>query len=112
MTPRCTHPRYQVLLSFTRHASRATLHVLTFLLIVSAARASAGPWPQWRGPLGTGVSDETGLPLTWSAQSNIAWKASMPGFGASTPAIWNQHVFVTTQDGDKLLLLALDKKTG
>lgn len=81
-------------------------------LFLFTSMALGGPWPQWRGPLGTGVSDETGLPLKWTAQSNIAWKADIPGFGASTPAIWNDHVFVTTQDGDKLLLIAFDKKNG
>ena len=101
---------------FTIHDSRFTilaiLLAVTSCIFFATTFASAGPWPQWRGPLGTGVSEETGLPLTWSAQTNIAWKASIPGFGASTPAIWNQHVFVTTQDGDKLLLLSLDKTTG
>lgn len=97
----------------TLHASLLTGHALAaFCLLLTAALALAGPWPQWRGPLGTGVSEETDLPLKWSAESNIAWKAAIPGFGASTPAIWNDHVFVTTQDGDKLLLLALDKKAG
>jgi outer membrane protein assembly factor BamB len=91
----------------------STLRVLPVsLLFLFTSIALAGPWPQWRGPLGTGVSDETGLPLKWSAQTNIAWKAAIPGFGASTPAIWNDYLFVTTQDGDKLILLALDKKTG
>jgi outer membrane protein assembly factor BamB len=105
--------------AFTLHPPRSTLHAalkaavpFSLFLASSLASAAAGPWPQWRGPLGTGVSEEAGLPLRWSVQNNVAWKASIPGFGASTPAIWNQHVFLTTQDGDKLLLLALDKTTG
>ncbi len=82
------------------------------LLIAGIGSALSGPWPQWRGPLGTGVCEERGLPLTWSESSSIAWKSPIPGFGASTPAIWNRSIFVTTQEGDKLLLLALDKATG
>ena len=84
---------------------------ISALTLVCATHA-AGPWPQWRGPHGTGVSEEKGLPLTWSDSKNVAWKAPIPGSGASTPAIWDQTVFVTTQEGDKLLLLAIDKQTG
>ena len=117
MIPRCTHPRYRSLLSnlhsLTLHASRSPLHGgSALLLFFSASLSFAGPWPQWRGPLGTGVSEETGLALSWNEKSNVAWKVAIPGLGASTPAIWNDNVFVTSQDGDKLLLLALDKKTG
>jgi outer membrane protein assembly factor BamB len=81
-------------------------------LTTSIATSEGGPWPQWRGPLGTGVSNERGLPIAWSESSNIAWKVVIPGLGVSTPAIWDQSVFVTTQDGDKLLLLSLEKATG
>ena len=100
----------------TTHDSRFTILIVPLsvscCILLATTLALAGPWPQWRGPLGTGVSEETGLPVTWSAKNNIAWTAPIPGFGASTPAVWNQHVFITTQDGDKLLLLSLDKSTG
>jgi outer membrane protein assembly factor BamB len=74
--------------------------------------AVAENWPQWRGPQGTGVSTETGLPLQWSETENIAWKCPLPGMGASTPAVWGNAVFVTSEDGDKLLLLKTNKTTG
>lgn len=56
-------------------------------------------WPQWRGPSSWGVSSETDLPATWSATDNIAWKASLAGFGASSPVVWEDTVFVTSQVG-------------
>jgi outer membrane protein assembly factor BamB len=76
------------------------------------APAPAGDWPQWRGPAGTGVSTESGLPVSWSETANVAWKTPLPGDGASTPAIWADAVFVTAQDGEALQLLRIDKKTG
>ncbi len=72
----------------------------------------AGDWPQWRGPLQNGTSDETGVPIFWREGVGISWKVELPGEGASTPAIWGNAVFVTAQQGDKLLLLRLDKATG
>jgi outer membrane protein assembly factor BamB len=74
--------------------------------------ARAENWPQWRGPTGDGVSAETGLPLKWSEHSNVAWKCPLPGHGASTPVIWNDAVFLTSQQEETLLLLRIEKATG
>jgi outer membrane protein assembly factor BamB len=81
-----------------------------FLLVPCSARAEN--WPQWRGPQGDSTSEEQGLPLTWSEKRGIAWKVDLPGWGDSTPAIWNDDLFLTTQDGDKLLVLKLSCPTG
>ena len=55
-------------------------------------------WPQWRGPLGTGVSAEN-LPLRWSAKENVAWTAALGGQGVSTPIVVGDRVIVTSQLG-------------
>jgi outer membrane protein assembly factor BamB len=56
-------------------------------------------WPQWRGPLGTGVSTEKGLPTEWSMKQNVAWRAELAGLGVSSPIVWEDQVFVTYQLG-------------
>jgi outer membrane protein assembly factor BamB len=76
------------------------------------APLAAGDWPQWRGPRGDSTSEEQNLPLVWNNDRGIAWKAEIPGWGNSTPAIWGDALFVTTQLDDRLLLLRLDKKSG
>src|SRR4051812_20411396 len=73
--------------------------------------ALAANWPQWRGPAGDGVSPETNLPLKWNETENVAWKCPLPE-GASTPAIWGDAIFVTAQDGDKLMLYRVGRDTG
>jgi outer membrane protein assembly factor BamB len=55
-------------------------------------------WPQWRGPLGTGVSPEKGLPSRW-APDTVAWKAPLLGRGVSSPVAAGDLVFVTSQRG-------------
>ena len=55
-----------------------------------------GNWSQWRGPNGSGVSDETGLPVEWSPQS-ARWKTALPGRGHSSPIVWNNRVFLTAE---------------
>jgi hypothetical protein len=52
-----------------RHVAAAAL--TTFVL---GATVSAGNWPQFRGPHGQGVSDETALPTAWGPATNVAWK--------------------------------------
>ena len=56
-------------------------------------------WPRFRGIGGTGRSDETGLPTTWSLNDNLEWFTSLPGPGASSPIIWRDKVFVTCYAG-------------
>lgn len=53
-------------------------------------------WPQWRGPDGAGVSTERDLPVKWSATKNVAWKTAIPGRGHSSPIVWGNRVFLTT----------------
>lgn len=76
------------------------------------ALMAGADWPQWRGPAGDGVSTETGLPVVWNEQSGVAWEAALPEWGDSTPAIWEDALFITTQRDTELLLLKLDKRSG
>ena len=59
-----------------------------------AANADGQYWPQWRGPLGTGVAPQATPPLHWSETQNIQWKLNLPGEGDSTPIVWGDRVFV------------------
>ncbi len=69
-------------------------------------------WPQWRGPTGDSVAPGKGLPTHWSKTENVVWKTPLPGWGNSTPAIWKDAIFVTTQEEERLLLLCLDRPSG
>jgi outer membrane protein assembly factor BamB len=83
----------------------ATFFSLTFFvliaLILSASMTvlSADDWPHWRGPAASGASSEAKLPERWSPTENIAWKAPLAGVGVSSPIVWRDHVFVTSQSG-------------
>ncbi len=79
-------------------------------VLFAAPAARAENWPQWRGPNGNNVSAETNLPAEWSATKNLAWKAPLPGMGGSTPAVWNDRIFLTSEDGEDLVLLCFDTK--
>lgn len=80
------------------HAIRPA--VLAFTLTSAVASEPAAEalrhWPQWRGPLGTGVAPAADPPLRWSETVNVRWKVQLPGFGTSTPVIWRDRVFILT----------------
>ncbi len=53
-------------------------------------------WPQWRGPLATGVAPLAEPPLTWSETNGIKWQVKIPGQGDSTPIVWDDKIFILT----------------
>jgi outer membrane protein assembly factor BamB len=73
--------------------------VIVLLILAAFAPLSAENWPHWRGPASTGVSSEAKLPERWSDTENIAWRSSVRGLGISSPIVWGDQVFVTSQIG-------------
>ena len=89
---------------------------LFLVLMIRPATGGAGGaddnWPQWRGATGNSCSADARVALSWDDHQGVAWKCQVPGWGNSTPAIWGDAVFLTSQDNDKLLLHRVDKKSG
>jgi outer membrane protein assembly factor BamB len=76
---------------------RWQLVVATAILgLIPSLVAASETWPKFRGPDGTGVAGNPGLPDRWSATENIAWKTDIPGRGWSCPIVWGDRVFITT----------------
>jgi len=80
---------------------------------------------RFRGNDGNGTSANVNIPTEWSPQSNLKWKAQLPGAGSSTPIVVGDRVYVTCYSGygtdfnstgtQKSLvrhLIALDLNTG
>jgi outer membrane protein assembly factor BamB len=96
----------------------------TLTLALTLTLADAADWPRFRGPDGSGISAEKGLPLTWSQKDGVAWKADLPGPGASSPVFFGDRIFITCWTGFwvtpksgaeadlRYHLLCLDRKTG
>lgn len=71
-----------------------------FLAGVTEAAGLSGEaqnyWPQWRGPLCSGVAPLATPPLEWSETNHVKWKTLIPGEGDCTPVVWGNQVFVLT----------------
>jgi outer membrane protein assembly factor BamB len=77
----------------------AIVRLAFILALIAGASVTAADWPQWRGPNGTGATNERNLPVRWSASQNVRWKAQIGGLGVSTPIVSGDRVFVTSQSG-------------
>ena len=89
-----------------KHTLRRTL---TFLLVafILTTNGFADNWQQWRGTHNDGISNETGTPIQWSQTENIKWRLPLPGEAASTPIVWEDKIFLTSAEGDALVLLCI-----
>lgn len=81
----------------TRQSRRRCVGSLLIVMSLAiSVRGQTSNWPQWRGPAGSGISTEVGLPGEWSDTKNILWKTAIPGRGHSSPIAWNNRIFVTS----------------
>lgn len=78
---------------------RRILPAVFILLIAGVVGAAPEPdawWPQWRGPLGTGVGPAADPPSRWSESENLRWKVAIPGRGHASPVVWGDRIYLTT----------------
>lgn len=95
--------------------------------LVAAAAKTPMPlaWSRFRGPNGTGISNDAAIPTNWSDTENLRWKTKLPGPGSSSPILTEKYVFVTSYTGYgepdkprgnieqlKRQLCCLDRQTG
>jgi outer membrane protein assembly factor BamB len=93
--------------------STAIAICLLNLAICCGGELSPSVWTEFRNG-GSSISSGP-LPLTWSPENGIAWQKELPGYGQSSPVIFNGRVFVTSVVGpmkDECQIVCLDLKTG
>jgi outer membrane protein assembly factor BamB len=76
-----------------------------------AAAARAEDWPRFRGPQGAGISESTGLPAEFGPKQNLLWRVAVP-MGRSSPIVVKDRLYLTALEGEALVTLALDARTG
>lgn len=85
------------------------------LFVVSGNLLVGGDhWSEFRGPNGIGVAAEADLPAEFGDEKNVTWKAAIPGWGHSSPVVWDDQVWLTTatEDGLKMSAVAVDATNG
>ncbi|QDU25550.1 outer membrane biogenesis protein BamB [Anatilimnocola aggregata] len=84
---------------------------LTLALALVTASSGAEEWNRFRGPNGSGLSTAAGIPTTWT-EKDYRFQIDLPGSGNSSPVIWQDKLFVTAADAQKLERYLLCYSTG
>jgi outer membrane protein assembly factor BamB len=82
----------------------------TSSLLPSVLRAD---WLSFRN--GGASRAESSLPTVWTPQSGIAWQRELPGYGQSTPVVYDGRIYLTAVEGpmkEKLQVLCLNSTDG
>ena len=81
------------------------------LCITLAAAALAEDWTRFRGPAGSGVSEDTGFPSELSTTKTLAWRVPVRP-GKASPVLTKDRVLLTGAEKGKLYTQCFDRKTG
>jgi outer membrane protein assembly factor BamB len=92
------------------------MHLRRCLLLLLAATLAAGllpaaDWTRFRGPNGTGIADDKGVPIKWT-DKEVLWKTPLEGTGHSSPIVVKGKVYVLTATRTERLLVCLDGVSG
>ena len=71
----------------------------------------AEEWTRFRGPNGSGISQDKGFPVIFDKSKNVVWRTPVRP-GKSSPILTRQHIFLTASDSGKLYTQCFDRKTG
>jgi outer membrane protein assembly factor BamB len=71
-------------------------------------------YPSFRGQDSRGIAGGSGYLTEWNGAEgkNIEWKTEIPKSGQSSPAIWEDKVFLTGADDNVCEVYCIDKKSG
>ncbi len=81
--------------------ARIAWRTLATWLVLTAVAVRAADWPQFRGPMCNGISDDLAVPTMLNTNQNLAWMADLPGRGLSSPIIIGDRIFITCSSGSK-----------
>lgn len=94
------------------HSALLSLIVLAIGYDAWTAAASAGDWPQYRGPMRNDISEETELLPAWPADGpRLLWTFDATGTGYAGPAVVDGRLYILGDRGDDCFLIALELPT-
>ncbi len=72
---------------------------LLCLPLIFSSPLMAEEWTRFRGPNGTGISEATTIPTSFT-ESDYNWKVTLPGGGHSAPVMWKDKIFLTSAEDE------------
>ena len=84
---------------------------LRIALLLSVSAAGAEEWTRFRGPNGSGVSNDTGFPTEFGKDKNLLWRTPVRP-GKSSPVLARDRIFLTAYENGKLFTQCFGRETG
>jgi len=84
------------------------LLLLTCVAARSGFAAEPAQWPRWRGPADNGFAPAGPYPVELGPDQNVVWKIELEGHGCSTPVVWDERIYVTSESQKEDAVLAFD----
>lgn len=81
------------------------------LALGDAALWADANWPQFRGPNGSGISENDSPPVAFGPGTNQLFKVEVPP-GLSSPCVWEKRIFLTAFEDGKLVTLCYGADDG
>lgn len=91
-----------------------TFDALALLLVggvVTGADRDSSWWPQFRGPNASGTSASAKPPIQFDLRTHVIWQVDVP-WSPSSPAIWEDRLFLSTYHEGQLQTRAYERETG
>lgn len=85
--------------------------VRALALVLLCLPLSAEDWTRFRGPNGSGISNDKGFPVEFSKTKNLIWRTPVRP-GKASPVLSDRHVFLTGFENEKLFTQCFDRKSG
>jgi outer membrane protein assembly factor BamB len=84
---------------------------LPILSLAAVVLLGGADWMRFRGPNGTGISQDKNIPVEWTAKE-VLWKSELPGEGHSSPIVVKGKVFLQAATKTERLLVCFDALSG
>jgi outer membrane protein assembly factor BamB len=87
------------------------MKALLLAIFLLSPVAPAEDWTRFRGPNGSGVSNDSGFPVEFDKSRNLIWRTPIRP-GKSSPVLSGHRVFLTGFENEKLFTQCFDRETG
>ena len=84
---------------------------LAIVLSLFVSAAGAEEWTRFRGPNGSGVSNDSGFPTEFGKEKNLLWRTPVRA-GKSSPVLTERRILLTAFESGKLFTQCFDRETG
>ena len=86
--------------------------LLAIIPLHMKAQETMPRWTHFRGSGLDAIVLEEGFPVEWDAETNIAWRIPVPGNGWSSPLVYGNQIWLTTEQDREMRALCYDWETG